>query len=67
LFFPEPGQRAVRALAVCASCSVKTECLAFALINSPHGVWGGMSEKQRSTYKQELRNAQKQAYEAKGP
>lgn len=67
LFFPEPGHRSVRALVVCASCSVKAECLAFGLAHSEHGVWGGMSEKQRAIYKQELRDAQKQAHKAEGP
>lgn len=37
-----------RAKAVCMSCSVKTECLAYALDNKiEFGVWGGMTERER--------------------
>ncbi len=37
-----------RAKAVCASCPVRTECLADALDNRVEfGVWGGMTERER--------------------
>lgn len=48
LFFPGRGQDVNRAKAVCATCLVVGPCLDYALANRiHHGVWGGMSEKQR--------------------
>jgi WhiB family redox-sensing transcriptional regulator len=53
LFFPvsEAGPalgQVARAKAVCATCSVRDECLDYALVTrQPHGVWGGTSEEDR--------------------
>jgi WhiB family transcriptional regulator, redox-sensing transcriptional regulator len=53
LFFPvsAAGQslaQADRAKAVCAGCTVRRECLQFALATRQgYGVWGGMSEEER--------------------
>jgi WhiB family redox-sensing transcriptional regulator len=39
------------AKAVCARCSVLTECRDYALATrQPFGVWGGLDEDQRRTY-----------------
>lgn len=47
-FFPEKGGSTREAKAVCASCPVIAECLAYALDHDIRfGVWGGMSENQR--------------------
>lgn len=55
-FFPPPfaerrearDLRERHAKAICASCSVQRECLAYALaIREPHGVWGGHTEAER--------------------
>ena len=47
-FFPDRGQSSAPAKAVCARCSVRTECLAFALdLDIRDGVWGGTSPKER--------------------
>lgn len=52
LFFPDPGLKATGAKAVCAECPVQAECLEFALRNGErHGVWGGLSERERSKLK----------------
>jgi Transcription factor WhiB len=32
---------------LCEGCPVKAPCLAYALTNPAHGVWGGTTEKQR--------------------
>lgn len=41
MFFPEPGQSVKEALAVCASCPVKAECLEYALTNGERfGIYG---------------------------
>ncbi len=56
VFFPpstferkdEKFEREGRAKAICQGCSVRKECLAFALeIREQHGIWGGTSENER--------------------
>ena len=56
LFFPpslperreEREARELKAKAICALCSVRQECLEFALrVREPHGIWGGMNEIER--------------------
>lgn len=49
-FFPARGESVRDAKAVCAGCSVREECLEFALrMKVAHGVWGGLSERERRT------------------
>ena len=48
LFFPERGESTREAKAVCDGCSVRVECLDFALdASEKFGIWGGMSERER--------------------
>jgi WhiB family transcriptional regulator, redox-sensing transcriptional regulator len=53
LFFPlssaGPGrEQEAQAKAVCARCSVRQPCLAFALAtHQVHGIWGGTGEQER--------------------
>ncbi len=56
VFFPpttferkdEKLEREGRAKAICATCSVRQPCLAYALeINESHGIWGGLNETER--------------------
>lgn len=56
VFFPpshferkdEKLDRERRAKAICATCSVRRDCLDYALrIREPHGIWGGLSEVER--------------------
>ncbi len=48
---PRPGRPASAAeeaaLAICRGCSVREECLAFALDGREAGVWGGTTERER--------------------
>lgn len=48
-FFPEVGGRGIpEVVKVCQGCPVRQECLDDALTNkTEHGVWGGLSAKQR--------------------
>jgi len=48
-FFPARGESIESALAVCAGCLVRVECLDYSLALGCHlpGVWGGLSENQR--------------------
>jgi len=47
-FFPSDGTGVETAQRVCAACSVRSECLEYALVNRiEHGVWGGASERER--------------------
>ena len=59
VFFPPndvPG--ATRApKAICASCTVQDECLAFALeTGQPEGVWGGMDAGERRRLRRRTRD-----------
>lgn len=56
IFFPpasperrdEKRARERHAKAICATCSVRADCLAHALsIREQHGIWGGLSESER--------------------
>lgn len=45
-YFPGKGGSTATAKRVCAGCPVVAQCLAYGL-DEPHGVWGGLSEKER--------------------
>lgn len=67
-FFPEDKriEKAFRmtAVAICAVCPVKAECLEYALsfnTNDLQGIWGGMSERQRRLEKQRRQRAERVA------
>ena len=49
-FFPSRGvSGATPAMALCAVCTVRRDCLEFALADSSLvGIWGGTTEKERS-------------------
>ncbi len=65
LFFPPPQQgrpahggqdspKVREAKDICGSCRVKGPCLAYALKHHmPHGIWGGMTEGERSRIKRQ--------------
>jgi WhiB family redox-sensing transcriptional regulator len=53
-FFPEKGGSTKEAKAVCKKCIVTSECLEWAVsIDEKHGIWGGMSERERRKYKKQ--------------
>lgn len=45
-FFPARGELTRYAKEVCHGCIVRDECLEFA-IDIKHGIWGGLSERER--------------------
>ena len=48
LFFPERGASTREAKAVCHGCTVRLDCLEYALANGEKfGIWGGLSERER--------------------
>ncbi|MFE9256697.1 WhiB family transcriptional regulator [Streptomyces sp. NPDC006879] len=48
-FFPEPGSSVRDAKRLCAACEGRAACLEYALNNDERfGVWGGLSEQERS-------------------
>ena len=54
LFFPERGASSEEAKAVCRGCVVREPCLEYALQSGEkHGIWGGMSERQRRRLRRE--------------
>ena len=43
-WFPEKGELARQARAICAACPVRLQCLEYALKNEEYiGIWGGLS------------------------
>ena len=58
LFYPPSGRRPTEALAICARCPVRVDCLEYAIEHHQHwGVWGGMTERQRFDEKRRRRRA----------
>ncbi|MGH2731307.1 MAG: WhiB family transcriptional regulator [Actinomycetota bacterium] len=54
IFFPERGGSSRAARAVCADCTVRLECLEYALNNKEQfGIWGGTSERERRRLRKE--------------
>jgi WhiB family redox-sensing transcriptional regulator len=56
LFFPpavaerreDREAREAKAKSICAQCSVRSDCLDFAMrVHEPHGIWGGLTEAER--------------------
>lgn len=48
MFYPEKGGSTVEAKRVCGMCSVRQQCLDYALANHErYGIWGGVSERDR--------------------
>lgn len=55
LFHPERGENTAHAKKVCAACPVRDECLAYALTHyEKHGIWGGLSERERQPLRRDL-------------
>lgn len=49
LFFPDKGDSTREAKRLCGGCVVRAECLLYALPQSDlRGIWGGLSENQRT-------------------
>ena len=59
LFFPTRGDSSGEAKAICARCSVREQCLDYALSGSGErfGVWGGTSERERRLMRRDRNRA----------
>ena len=54
LFFPERGASTREAKEVCRACTVRLDCLEYALVNGEKfGIWGGLSERERRRLRRE--------------
>lgn len=52
IFFPQNSEQSAMARSICNECSVKRECLKYAMDNDiVYGVWGGLGEQARRTLK----------------
>lgn len=55
VFFPEQDEATRDVKAICRTCDVQAECLAYALnIGERFGIWGGKSEKERRVLRRRL-------------
>lgn len=62
LFFPERGASTRAAKSICRECSVRAECLEFAIVSSEKfGIWGGLSERERRKIRRERAVAARRA------
>ena len=72
IFFPKKGGSTREAKAICAQCPVRQECLDYALdyeshnhpgadTRHPHGIWGGLSERERRALLRERRAPEQEA------
>ncbi|MBP3223523.1 MAG: WhiB family transcriptional regulator [Actinomycetaceae bacterium] len=58
IFFPEKGGSTAPAMSICQQCTVRSECLEYALSHDiRHGIWGGMSDNDRRRASRERRRA----------
>lgn len=58
IFYPEKGGSTAPATSVCASCSVRAECLEYAVSHDiRHGIWGGTSDNDRKRMARERKVA----------
>jgi WhiB family transcriptional regulator, redox-sensing transcriptional regulator len=58
LFFPERGASTRRAKQICAECTVRVECLEYAICTGEKfGIWGGLSERERRRIRKERSTA----------
>lgn len=58
LFFPDAGEISADARRICASCEVRKQCLQQAIdTNEIHGVWGGLSVRERRRFRSRARVA----------
>ena len=56
-FFPGKGGSTQEAKKVCADCTVRKQCLEWAIDHYERfGIWGGMSERERRRYKKRTRH-----------
>lgn len=56
MWFPEKGGSTRDAKRLCLMCEVRAECLEWALDHHErHGIWGGMSERERRAVEQKRR------------
>lgn len=56
IFYPEKGGSTAPATSVCNNCSVRAECLEYAVSNDiRHGIWGGTSDNDRKRMARERR------------
>ena len=62
VFFPDPIRQpmAFKAVQICKTCTVRLECLDYALRNDErYGIWGGMFPSERAALKKQLRKKDK--------
>lgn len=61
LFFSVEEEDQQQALAYCACCEVRRQCLEFAVANrETYGIWGGMRESERRALIRDLRRRERE-------
>ena len=60
LFYPSSGESHAMAVEVCASCPVREQCRDYGMAED-HGIWGGLSERERQRVRNRRAKARRQA------
>jgi WhiB family transcriptional regulator, redox-sensing transcriptional regulator len=63
VFFPSHGDPATEARQICLNCSVRPECLEYAITADEWGIWGGLDRDQRRAIASHLASAANRAGE----
>ncbi len=58
LFYPEAGEKADEAKAICRGCSERLSCALKGIEGNEYGVWGGTTPENRVTIRRDMREAQ---------
>lgn len=59
-FFPDTGEHSTDAKKTCRRCTVRAECLEYALRNDEEwGVWGGLTANERRALKRKAKQARR--------
>ena len=65
-FFPEKGESARPARLICHRCAVQGACREYAIEQGfRHGIWGGMSDRERTTLQRARKRASQRRHEQK--
>lgn len=56
IWFPEPQQARARAVRICETCPVQSDCLDYAIRNGEtQGIWGGRYGRELTRMRRDLR------------
>jgi WhiB family redox-sensing transcriptional regulator len=61
VFFPSHGDPGTEARKVCTACTVREQCLDYAVVADEFGIWGGLDQQERRNLRKRRQRRQKAA------